>query len=536
MSVERARELLAALDRLEAGAKADPQAGDALLAELKALPPHEVEQAMGVVPEADEEALPTVWQNWPHNFVSRKIRRQRPKDLAELVEVVKKAIDKGRAVKPLGAGYSCSEASQPAEGAFAIDNRKLDAELPHEHLRRDVDTSHLVRVEAGIRLEALAELLDAKGLALPNMGGFARQTLAGVMSTGTHGTGLRQSTFSDMVVSVDMVCVEPSGRVGLHRFEPTGGITDPARFPKADVALHQDDDTFYAVVVACGTLGVVYAYTLAVVDRYFVHERHEPFVFPDDFDAILARAKAGEDLSICLKPQPDPADGKHHGFVTTFQRLRRDEVGADLWQTPPKRDPEQAFLGFIAAVFGTAALGAFMERFPRRVLAGIDKWVDEQLQTSFLSVYHRTYPKTTGDRFRATFNELSVPIDDLKDATARVLANAAANQHNYRFLVPFALRFVGASRHHLSMHQGRDSGTLESFMVRGMRNADQALGDIERLLPDARPHWGQLHFFPTRRPPELYPDTWQRFVAVHERWNSHGVFDSPATRKLGLRA
>jgi FAD/FMN-containing dehydrogenase len=137
-------------------------------------------------------------------------------------------------IKPLGAGYSCSEASQPSDRAIALDTlSKLDKLLPLDHVRAGVSTSHLVRAEAGIRLQELAESLGKRGLALSNLGGFTKQTLAGVLSTATHGTGLTHSSLSDIVVSVDIVCVDASHQAAVHRFEPTHGITDPATFPAA---------------------------------------------------------------------------------------------------------------------------------------------------------------------------------------------------------------------------------------------------------------------------------------------------------------
>ena len=44
-------------------------------------------------------------------------------------------------------------------------------------------------VEAGITLHDLGEELAARGLALENQGDVDSQTLAGAISTATHGTG-----------------------------------------------------------------------------------------------------------------------------------------------------------------------------------------------------------------------------------------------------------------------------------------------------------------------------------------------------------
>ena len=58
------------------------------------------------------------------------------------------------------------------------------------------------------------------------MGGYDGQTIAGVISTSTHGSGIRFGPITDDVRSLDIVA---SGGA-LYRIEPADGITDPAAF------------------------------------------------------------------------------------------------------------------------------------------------------------------------------------------------------------------------------------------------------------------------------------------------------------------
>lgn len=534
MAHTTADEILAALDALEASESTEPANYLPLLDALRTLDPATLEATLGATSEEALEGLfPRRWRNWSRNREASDLDIERPSDLGELVAIVQRAVAEGRQIKPLGAAYSCSEASQPFDGSLAVNNGQLNRLLAIDDARAGIDTSHLVRVEAGITLADLSIQLDARGLGLSNLGGFDQQTLAGVMSTGTHGTGLRHTTFSDMVESIDIVCVTPDGVVARHRFEPSGGMTDPARFPDPS-RLHQDDTTFHAMVVSCGMLGVVYAITLRVVDRYFVRESHEALVFPDGYAAVLARVKAGENLSILLHPYPTLPGGRHRGLVVNFRRLTQAEVGPELWLNPPDKPEEQQFFGFLASILGTSALGALMQRFPKFVSSQVDRYLQEQAGTSFTSASWKTFPKSTGDRFRAVFSEMSLPIDALGGAVEAVLAQASARTDRYRYLVPFALRFVGPSRHYLSMHVGRDSGTFEAFMLNGMENPTQALRDIEILVPQGRPHWGQLHFFPTISVADHYPQTWAAFMAQYQHYNAIGTFDGPITHRLGL--
>src|SRR5204862_3434128 len=109
---------------------------------------------------------------------------------------------------------------------------------------RPPDAPPLVRVLGGTPIRELNDLLRAEGLALPNMGGYDAQTIAGVVSTSTHGSGLRFGPFPDLVRSLDVVV---AGGEAL-RLEPADGPTDPTRFADERLRLVQDDRRFAGAV------------------------------------------------------------------------------------------------------------------------------------------------------------------------------------------------------------------------------------------------------------------------------------------------
>jgi FAD/FMN-containing dehydrogenase len=128
----------------------------------------------------------------------------------------------------------------------------------------------LVRVEAGMTIAALNAHLQGLKLALPNMGGFDGQTVAGVISTATHGSGIGFGPLSDMVRSLDIVAAGGT----VHRIEPSDGPSDPeayrARHP--DHQLHQDDRWFNAAVVGMGCMGVIHSAILEVGPLFYLRE------------------------------------------------------------------------------------------------------------------------------------------------------------------------------------------------------------------------------------------------------------------------
>ena len=50
-----------------------------------------------------------------------------------------------------------------------------------------------ITVQSGIQLSKLNEILSQNGLAMQNLGDIAYQTIAGAISTSTHGTGIKFS-------------------------------------------------------------------------------------------------------------------------------------------------------------------------------------------------------------------------------------------------------------------------------------------------------------------------------------------------------
>ncbi len=243
---------------------------------------------------------PKPWENWvgQHEQTRTELR---PTDREQLIAaVVHKAYDPNDGeVRAVGSGHSHSNAPEAGDTyielnpnwtdkASAMGPEGLNGVLDHEGwLRDDLSADHLKRLEAGIILRRLnRHVLHDEGLALRNMGSFDGQTLAGAVNTSTHGTGVGLKSISDSVRSVEIVTV-PESRVPhrdepvvrAFRIEPEEGVTDRDAF-EADTGTHgmeliQDDDVFHSVVVGYGCMGVVYAYTMEVIDNYWLREETE---------------------------------------------------------------------------------------------------------------------------------------------------------------------------------------------------------------------------------------------------------------------
>ena len=134
---------------------------------------------------------PHRFRNWGRTVDVQTAGLLRPSSEAEVVELVRRARAEKRRVKPVGAGHSWSEAA--ATDGWQVSLDALDRLLAVAPDRTWVE------VEAGIRLHVLNEALAERGLALPVVGSIAAQSVAGVVSTGTHGSAPGLGSFSSLV-------------------------------------------------------------------------------------------------------------------------------------------------------------------------------------------------------------------------------------------------------------------------------------------------------------------------------------------------
>lgn len=146
------------------------------------------------------------------------------------------------AVRVIGAGHSWNGGIQTSDAL--LDLRHLRQIQVHGNRRR-------VSVGGGCRIAELLAHLARRELTLPSVGLIAKQTVAGAIATGTHGSG--RHSMSHYVESLRIACY---GREG-----------------KAEVRTVDSGQALRAARCSVGALGVVLEVTLRCVPQYYVRER-----------------------------------------------------------------------------------------------------------------------------------------------------------------------------------------------------------------------------------------------------------------------
>lgn len=185
----------------------------------------------------------TGWTNWAGNVACRPARIVEPQDEAELRELIGLSVARAEPIRIAGSGHSFTPVA--ASDGLLLSLRHMAGIL---HVDRQAACAEIA---AGTRIADLGAALQSTGLALANQGDVDVQTVAGAISTGTHGTGRALGSLSTMVR-------------GLRLIDGKGDM----------IAIDQGEPaTLQAASLSLGTMGALVSVTLALVPAYRLHER-----------------------------------------------------------------------------------------------------------------------------------------------------------------------------------------------------------------------------------------------------------------------
>ncbi len=144
----------------------------------------------------------TAWRNWAGNQRATPARFATPTDAADVATEIGRARRDGQTVRAVGSGHSFT-------GAAVTSGVMLRPDAMRGIVSVDEATG-LVEVAAGTPLHELNPQLAEHGLALEIMGDIDRQTIAGAVSTGTHGSGRNFGSISTQVRGLELVLADGS--------------------------------------------------------------------------------------------------------------------------------------------------------------------------------------------------------------------------------------------------------------------------------------------------------------------------------------
>ncbi|MGH3322096.1 MAG: D-arabinono-1,4-lactone oxidase [Streptosporangiaceae bacterium] len=423
-----------------------------------------------------------MWRNWARTQEARPVRVEWSTRGEDVAGTVKRAARDGLPVKPAGSGHSFT-------GASVTDGVMLRLDRMNRIVRADRD-SGLVTVEAGMPLHRLAPLLDAHGLAMENLGDIDRQTIAGAISTGTHGTGTRLGGLATQVHGLEIVLADGS----LVR-----------------CSADERPDLFAAARIGLGALGVITAVTLRCVPAFVLHAAERPMPLEEVLERADELADAADHFEFYWFP-----------YSSSVLTKRNDRVppGEPLRPVPRWRywlDDEIVSNGALglACRVGTRAPSVVprVNRLATRLLGARE----------YSDVSYRVFASPRRVVFRES--EWAVPRDVVVDVVREIRRWTARSEHRIPF--PVEVRWAAADDIWLSTAYRRDTAYVAVHQYHRLPY-EPYLRAVQDIAASAggRPHWGKLHWLDAEALRARYP-RFADFAALRRRVDPEGIFANP---------
>jgi L-gulono-1,4-lactone dehydrogenase len=425
------------------------------------------------------------WRNWGRSVSATPELVASPRSVEEVIELVRFARDRGLTLKAVGAGHSFTAIA--ATAGIQVDLSMLDGLYAVDGMRATFG--------AGTHLYQVSTLLAAHGLALTNMGDVDRQTVAGAISTGTHGTGAQFAGLSTQVVAATLVTA-------------AGDILRVTETENAEL--------LPAVAVGLGALGLLVDVTIQCVPSFTLHaiEHSEPLF--DVLENFAALSSAVDHFEFYWFPHTEIA------LTKSNTRLPADSP----------RKPQAPIAAWIDDEFSSNVLFGMICGLGR-ALPGIIPPVNRLAtrlfpQRTVTDHSYNVFVSHRAVRFREM--EYAIPREHIPAAVRAIKDVITAK--GWRITFPIEVRVSAADDLWLSTASGRETGYIAVHRY-FREDPTEYFAAVEAILRSfgGRPHWGKMHTQDAAALAGSYPHH-RVFVALRDRLDPERIFGNPYLERV----
>jgi L-gulonolactone oxidase len=425
-----------------------------------------------------------VWTNWAGNQTARPSAVHRPANEDELSAIVSRAANDRTTVKALGSGHSFT-ATSVTTGAM-IDMSRLSRLIAVDR------AASTVTVEAGITIADLNLLLNGLGLALPNLGDIAYQTISGAIATSTHGTGRALTGIAAQVVAMRVVAGDGS---------------------VLDLSPDHHPTLFHAARVGVGALGIVSRVTLRVVPAFRLRAVEGAQRLDDLVEQLDEHVEGNDHFEFFWIP--------HTKWALTKRNNRTDE---------PVSIPSPFKHWYAKTFMENYAFGAVcrLGRAQPNLIPRLATALPSTGQSTIVDESYRIFASQRLVRFVEM--EYAIPRAACGEALQRVRRMVDERGHMVSF--PVEVRFTAPDDVPLSTASGRPSAYIAVHMYKGTP-FEPYFRDVAAIMADydGRPHWGKMHFLGAQELSRLYPQ-WEAFQQARQRIDPMRTFANAYTARV----
>lgn len=417
------------------------------------------------------------WTNWSNQYAAYPGHVYVPKTIEEVCEIVKQHALTKRTIRVTGAAHSFSPIALPEQSAMSLHNLRGLIKVDKEN--------QTATFYAGTYLYEVGPLLEQFGFALSNMGDIQEQTLAGVLSTGTHGTGVTLGSFSSMVTKWGFVNGE--GEYVEHE--------------------RGDDDLSEALAVSVGLLGILVTVTIKVIPIYGLSYKSERKNFYEEINNFSKTIRENRHAEWFYFPGSETIQVKKMNMVEpkiqpVFEKavdeLKVQIVENNLFSIASKLVKLKPTLALSVSKLSSKLIGE-----------------DSRVGLSF-----EIFPTQRKVKFVET--EYAIPLENFEACMEEVHHTFVNRNFNVHF--PIECRTTAGEQGFLSPTQGKESAFIAFHMYKGMDEGayfEWVHDLLERY--GGRPHWGKVNRYNASNIEHFYPEA-QKFNEIRKILDPHNIF------------
>ena len=417
------------------------------------------------------------WSNWSGGFTAKPREIMAPKDEVELAAAIRRAPGP---VRVPGTGRSCTPLN-------VTDGTMID--LAAFTGVRGIDPDRQVAtIGAATPIWDIGPALYSLGFGFKNQGDVDRQTLGGVVSTGTHGTGPTLGSFS--------------AEVGGFRLMLASGEV-------IDCTPIENDTIYEAGRLSLGLLGVLTEISMHVRPVYKLVEKNFLMSSREVLQKLDTLVRSNRHFEFFWFPYAENVVCK--SLNETNEPAPAPSSSEEMFKRGEKRNSNLQIFGAINEMLPYAPwlLGSAHRLFSRLMPGpGRARWS------------HELFPSPRSIRFNEM--EYAIPYERAKDCLCEVVELIRKRRLNTGF--PLEFRTVAADDVWLSPFYKRASATIavHQYHRMDMTKLFDACEAIFRRY-EGRPHWGKRHTRSAREFEALYPK-YGDFLALRRRLDPQNRF------------
>jgi len=402
--------------------------------------------------------------NWAGNLIYGTTNIEYPSSIDAVQQLVKKY----NKVKVLGTRH-CFNTIADSKDRF-ISLRGMNKIIALD------EKAQTITVEGGIKYGELAPWLNEKGYALHNLASLPHISVAGAITTATHGSGVKNGNLSSAVEALELVKAD-------------GSIVHLSR---------KDSDHFHAAVIGLGALGVITKVTLKVQPTYmmrqYVYEQLPLTQLRKNFDGIMS---AGYSVSL----------------FTDWTSDHINEVWIKSKVSDNAASPTQDFFGAKPATKNLHPIITLSAENCTEQLGVPGPWYER------LPHFKMGFTPSSGKELQA---EYFVPWSHAVDAIFAI-QNMGKSISPHLFISE--IRSIAADDLWLSPCYHQACASIHFTLKQETEEVMSLLPLIEKALEpfDAKPHWGKLFTMPAAKLTSLHPQL-NDFKKIAGEYDPQGKF------------